>query len=94
VPVLVFAELCAVTEATDTEVKVAADSASYPDGIGNVLAARVAVVFNARLSYSPQSSTTIAHNGEEKGHMVHKVSVFVSWGACQGYLCQKAGWDT
>lgn len=51
VPVLVFAELCAVAEAADAEVKVAADSASYPDGVRDVLAARVAVIFNTRFSY-------------------------------------------
>jgi hypothetical protein len=49
-PVLVFAELGAVTEAADTQVKVTTDSTSYPDCVGDVLAARVAMVFNARLS--------------------------------------------
>lgn len=56
-PVLMFAELHTVAEAADAKVKVAADSASYPDGIRDVAAARVAVIFNTRLSYI--SPTTI-----------------------------------
>lgn len=50
-PILVLAELGAVAEASDAEVKVTADGAAYPDRIGDVLAAWVAMVFNARLRY-------------------------------------------
>lgn len=57
VPVLMFAEFHTIAEAADAEVKVTADSASYPDGIRDVAAARVAVIFNTRLSYI--SPTTI-----------------------------------
>jgi hypothetical protein len=48
-PILVLAQLGTAAEASHAEVKVTADGAAYPDSVGDVLAAWVAVVFNARL---------------------------------------------
>lgn len=51
VPVLVLAQLGTCAEAAHTEIKVAAHGASYPDRVGNVSAAWVAMIFNTRLGY-------------------------------------------
>lgn len=50
-PVLVLAQLHAAAEASHAEVKIAADGTSYPDSVGDVLAAWIAMVFNTRLCY-------------------------------------------
>lgn len=51
VPVLVLSQLGTCAEAAHTEIKVAAHGAPYPDRVGNVSAAWVAMIFNTRLGY-------------------------------------------